>query len=778
MRLPVRRSWSRPHLWFHALAALLLAISIVAPMAVAMPVAAQRDDDPPPLPAPLRVAAVGSFQTAIGCPQDYDASCQLTELADAGGGTWSTVLPVPPGDYTLRIVASSDQDRSLGVGGDPDGNDLTVSLPESATGLYVAYDAPTGAIVTEPVEQRLEVVTDNGDRIALAPSSRGGYVAFFDSPAGTYGIQILVDEQPVGQDQISLDQPSRVVLETDQSGAITTLQTVDGTLLSVAKRDDAGTPLSGSCFAVLARDNTLQGQACDADDGEDGTTTLRFPNGLPAGSYDLNEVLTPDGQDEADGQEIDLGPGRYAAEAVVGGGGDGDTADDQPSGDTDEDGQSDAGSEEPDQPGIEPPSNELVAGRVVVRATDDAGEALPAACFVLIELGLEACDDDGDGSVVFENVAAGFYTLTETAAPEGYLANADSQIEVAAEGNRYRISHQAVDGADADDDQTDAADEPAATEEAEQPIDQPAAEGSLTVSARDAEDQPVTGACFALTPRGDEASGQPLEQCDDDDGNDDGEVAFDAIAAGQYRLDETTTPGGFQPADGQNVEVIADQTASIAVDYRAAEGEPGTLVILVVDDAQTPVGETCFSLESEAAVFENICDQGNDGRLNIPEIPTGEYAVRQVETAAGHDLAEDETVTVPAGDVAELTVENPRTGGAETPAPDEDAADTPTPGDADTGAVLVVAEDAARSPLAGGCYAVAGAAAEPVCDGGAGDADPEAGRVRLDNVPSGDYEVFETQPPAGTAPAFDAVAVSVTAGEVARARFSVAGAEA
>ncbi|MBA3416986.1 MAG: hypothetical protein H0U10_17330, partial [Chloroflexia bacterium] len=386
-------------------------------------------------------------------------------------------------------------------------------------------------------------------------------------------------------------------------------------------------------------------------------------------------------------------------------------------------------------------------------------------------------DDDGDGSVVFENVAAGFYTLTETAAPEGYLANADSQIEVVAEGNRYRISHQAVDGANADDDQTDVADEAAATEEAEQPIDQPAAEGSLTVSARDDEDQPVTGACFALTPRGDEASGPPLEQCDDDDGNDDGEVAFDAIAAGPYRLDETTTPGGFQPADGQNVEVIADQTAPIAVEYRAAEGEPGTLVILVVDDAQAPVGETCFSLESEAATFENICDQGNDGRLNIPEIPAGEYVVRQVETAAGHDLAEDETVTVPAGDAAELTVENPRTGGAEIPAPDEDAADTPTPGDDDAGAVLVVAEDAAGSPLAGGCYAVAGAAVEPVCDGGAADADPEAGRVRLENVPSGDYEVFETQPPTGIAPAFDAVAVTVTAGEVARARFAAAGAE-
>lgn len=776
MRLPVRRSSSRLHVWFHALAALTLLISIAAPLAVAMPVAAQRGSNPPPLPAPVRVAAVGSFQTALGCPQDYDASCQLTELTDAGGGTWSAVLPIPPGDYALRIVASSDQDRSLGAGGDPDGADLTVSVSGSATGLYVAYDALTGAIDTEPVDQRLEVLTDNGDRIALAPSSGGGYVAFFDSPPGTYGIQIVVDDQPVVQDQIALDQPSRVVLETDASGTITALQTVDDTTLSVAKSDDAGSPLTGSCFAVLSTDGTLQGQACDADDGEDGTTTLRFANGLPSGSYDLNEVLTPDGQDEAEGQQVDLGPGGYAAEAVVGGDDDSGDAGDEPSDEGDEDVETDA--DESDQPGVEPAADEPVAGRVVLRATDNDGEALPGACFVLAELGIEACDDDGDGSVIFENVGAGFYTLIQTAAPEGYLANAESQVEVAAEGNRYRLTHEPADGASADDAETDAAAEPEETEEAEQPADQPAGEGNLEVSTQDENGQPVTGACFALTPRDEESTGQPVERCDGDDGSDDGEIVFDAIAAGRYRLDEATTPDGFQPADGQNVEIVADQTAPIAIDYRVAEGEPGTLVILVVDDAEEPVGETCFSLESDAATFENVCDQGNDGRLNIPEIPAGEYLVRQEQTAAENEIAEDETVIVPAGDVTELTIENPRTGGDETPAAeDADATETPDPGDDGTGTLLVIAEDATGSPLAGGCYAVAGAPGDAVCDGSTDDADPEDGRVQLENLPAGDYEIFEAQPPTGVEPNLDAVPVTVTADETARARFAAAGTE-
>ena len=130
-------------------------------------------------------------------------------------------------------------------------------------------------------------------------------------------------------------------------------------------------------------------------------------------------------------------------------------------------------------------------------------------------------------------------------------------------------------------------------------------------------------------------------------------------------MEDTRTPEGRQPAAPEDVAVEDGETATLTVTSQAAEAPPGTLVILVEDEDGTPIGETCFALEGDVASFDDVCDQGNDGRLNIPDIPAGEYRVRQLQTAPGREVAEDETVTVPAGGRDELTVVNPRSEAAE-----------------------------------------------------------------------------------------------------------------
>src|SRR3954467_6273789 len=103
-----------------ALFALSLLVGLLAPLAPLFPPASatalQGNPLPPPLPAPTRVGLSGSFQTALGCPADFDPSCPQTQLQDNRDGSWSTVLPVPPGDYVFRVVASSDVERALGQG--------------------------------------------------------------------------------------------------------------------------------------------------------------------------------------------------------------------------------------------------------------------------------------------------------------------------------------------------------------------------------------------------------------------------------------------------------------------------------------------------------------------------------------------------------------------------------------------------------------------------------------------------------------------------------------
>ena len=51
-----------------------------APFAPALAAAQRGGQLPPPLPAPSRAAAVGDFQTSIGCPADYDPTCPASSL--------------------------------------------------------------------------------------------------------------------------------------------------------------------------------------------------------------------------------------------------------------------------------------------------------------------------------------------------------------------------------------------------------------------------------------------------------------------------------------------------------------------------------------------------------------------------------------------------------------------------------------------------------------------------------------------------------------------------
>src|SRR5215217_7177449 len=169
----------------HAFFSLSLLVGLLIPLAPLSPLASaaasQGKPLPPPLPAPVRVALSSSFQTALGCPADFDPSCPQAQLQDNRDGSWSTVLPVPPGDYVFRVVASSDVDRALGEGGDPNGADIPLSVPGDAAGVYFRYDSLTGEIIAEPVSSAATLVTDLGELFAMAPARRGGYELTWDA---------------------------------------------------------------------------------------------------------------------------------------------------------------------------------------------------------------------------------------------------------------------------------------------------------------------------------------------------------------------------------------------------------------------------------------------------------------------------------------------------------------------------------------------------------------------------------------------------------------------
>jgi uncharacterized surface anchored protein len=274
---------------------------------------------PPPLPAPSRVTIIGDFQQALGCPQNNDPTCAATASALVDNqGIWIGSFAIPPGQYTYRVLAHSDQDRSLGAHGDPAGADLSLTVPADATAVYFAYDGHTGSITATSTAISAIFEAPFGS-LPMRPLSDGSFELFIDAPSGDLAFQVLFNDQPVAAESLSLDQASRLHLVVDSQGTITTLETITPAALTVTKTDAAGTPLPDACFAVLSADRkTLLGQACDGDDGrQDGQTRIPFPNGITPGTYHLQETRTPDGQPASPEQPVTLATGDNQVTAVA-----------------------------------------------------------------------------------------------------------------------------------------------------------------------------------------------------------------------------------------------------------------------------------------------------------------------------------------------------------------------------------------------------------------------------------------------------------------------------
>ncbi|MEZ4561361.1 MAG: SpaA isopeptide-forming pilin-related protein [Thermomicrobiales bacterium] len=758
MRAPARSTRHFSHAgarWLTFLLTCSLVISAFAPYLAASVAAAQPGGPvPPPLPAPLRVSLAGSFQTALGCPGDFDPTCPQTELHDNGDGIWSTVLPVPPGNYAFRVVARSDSDRSLGQGGDPNGPDLQVNVPDGAAGVYFAYDQWTGHVDAAPVAALLTLRTDVGDDLALAPQPDGSFSVTWDAQPGAYGFQVLLDEQPVTQDGISLDQPSRVYVAVDPTGAVLDKRTIPSTSLEVAATDDTGQPRLASCFALLDARGNLVSQACDADDVPDGLTTLRVPDGLPNDTYTLRETAVGSGEPAPD-QPLPLGEGDFQATA-------------QAAGATQEQGTA-PGEESPvAEPGEEPataepataepatgeqtaPDSQAITlepgdapGRLTITSVDANGQPLPGACYAIVEFGFELCDVTGSGEVIFDAVPSAPLTLRETVPPAGFAPVADIPITIEPTGARIDVPHQ-PEGVSQD--QGLPAEPTATPEEPQTDIPQNAGSNQVVVTLRDRNDAPVTGSCWALTPRD---GGAATEQCDADD-SDDGRIVFENVPAGRYRLQETVTPQGFAAADAQPVEVIDGQPAEVTIAYRGGRVEPGRLVIRVADEDGNPLPQTCFDLTGTQDI-PDVCDGQDDGQLNIPDLPPGDYTVTQTQTAPGFDLATPTNVTVPAGDTVDLDVTNPREGAEAS----QDVA----------GGVVVTVSTADGAPAANACATLTGSAgARSLCDNAAEDQDPEPGRIAFRDLAPGAYSL--SVEPGDGSPAPAPTSVDVVAGQSA-----------
>ncbi|MBA3310486.1 MAG: hypothetical protein H0U28_10620 [Nocardioidaceae bacterium] len=715
---------------------------------------------------------IGDFQTALGCPTDFDPTCQATALTE-DNGLWSGTFPVPPGTYDYQIAALGldGQQRVYGDGG-LDGDPLSVEIGDSDTGAYFSFNPRTEEIRAEPVGAIYTLATVDAE-ITLVPD--GNILsAVVTSQGGEFPYQVVVDGEPLGEQQSEPLEPGLFRLIFDQDGNLTdTEQLTEGTL-TITREDSA----TGACYELRDGDDIVN-QACDIDDGDDGATVMSFPRGLEPGNYTLVETVTPDGAETAADADIELTEGNNAVGVAADAGTD-DGGDETPAIEGTDVSTDTGDAETPEvtaEIGGEP-------GNLIVTLQTSEGQPVGGACFELVadngDVLTEACDtaEAGDGfpdngNTGFFGIPSATYTLRISDTPDGIEAVDEREVTIEP-GTEVA---ETITATAAEPGETPAPTEPTATDAADQGT------GELVVLRTDESGAAVGGACFVIVDEnGDEVA---PEVCDEDgDVADDGRIGFFDVPAGTWTLRETRAPDGVEPAEDQPVEIRADvssdlpvQSARLAtetpeptevVEETAApteqadetpqvtatvEAQPGSLIVTLQDEAGQPVGGACFELGGEdGEVAAEACDTDDpfpgNGNTGFFGVPSGTYTLRISETPDNVAAPDDREVEVPAGGEATEIVAVAAT--EATAEPTEQTTDTETDTVAETGAVEV-SFDAAADPAvcvelntSGG---IGLSEAPAACDNGDGDVNDDPGVIVIEDVPAADYTLTVTEGP-------------------------------
>lgn len=103
------------------------------------------------LAQPDAVAAAGSFNSEIGCPQDWQPQCDQAQLAfDEEDQVWRLTVTLPAGSYEYKAALNRSWDVNYGAGGALDGANIALTLSEESQ-VTLTYDHATN-IVSHEIE--------------------------------------------------------------------------------------------------------------------------------------------------------------------------------------------------------------------------------------------------------------------------------------------------------------------------------------------------------------------------------------------------------------------------------------------------------------------------------------------------------------------------------------------------------------------------------------------------------------------------------------------------
>jgi pullulanase-type alpha-1,6-glucosidase len=161
-------------------------------------------------PAPGTVALVGSLQSELGCPGDWQPECPATRLQPVAGadGLYRGTFDVPAGDHEYKVALNNSWDENYGAGG-------------AAGGANIPLSAPGGA-VTFTYDHHTHVISDDAPRPLQAVRGahwlRSGVIAW-RPPAGAQTFRLhSAPDGGLAVEGGAIAGGSSVPLELDASG--------------------------------------------------------------------------------------------------------------------------------------------------------------------------------------------------------------------------------------------------------------------------------------------------------------------------------------------------------------------------------------------------------------------------------------------------------------------------------------------------------------------------------------------------------------------------------
>lgn len=116
------------------------------------------------------VAFPGNFGQAIGAPSWDPADPAIQASDEDGDGVWELSVILPRGDFEFKVAFDGDWPGNLGMGGEVDGENIPISIPESSTVTFAWDSADNNIRVTLEGENITgeNVIVENGIPVGVA----------------------------------------------------------------------------------------------------------------------------------------------------------------------------------------------------------------------------------------------------------------------------------------------------------------------------------------------------------------------------------------------------------------------------------------------------------------------------------------------------------------------------------------------------------------------------------------------------------------------------------